>query len=127
MAMRATTGFPASGCSRPAWVCSGLPAIGAGTNGAYLFNAGYWGPHVGFYGGINYGFGFGGVGFYGGEWRGGHFAYNTAYSHVNTTEIHNTYINRTTINNTTISHTSFNGGGRWHTGPSYRAGTILLT
>ena len=81
-------------------------------NGAYLFNAGYWGPHVGFYGGINYGFGFGGSGFYGGEWRGGHFAYNTAYSHVDNTVIHNTYVNRTTINNTTInnSHTSFNGG-----------------
>ena len=79
---------------------------------AFIFHEGYWGPHVGFYGGINYGFGFGGVGFSGGEWRGGHFAYNTAYSNVNTTVIHNTYINRTTINNTTInnSHTSFNGG-----------------
>jgi len=79
---------------------------------AFIFHEGYWGPHVGFYGGINYGFGFGGVGFAGGEWRGGHFAYNTAYSNVNSTVIHNTYINRTTINNTTInnSHTSFNGG-----------------
>ncbi len=79
-------------------------------NGVYVFNAGYWGPHVGFYGGINYGFGFGGVGFYGGEWRGGHFAYNTAYSRVDTTVIHNTYVNRTVINNTTYNHTSFNGG-----------------
>lgn len=81
--------------------------------GAYLFHAGYWGPHVGFYGGINYGFGFGGVGFTGGVWQGGRFAYNTAYSNVNTTVIHNTYINRTTVNNTTVnnySHTSFNGG-----------------
>lgn len=80
--------------------------------GAFIFHEGYWGPHVGFYGGINYGFGFGGVGFSGGEWRGGRFAYNTAYTNVNTTVIHNTYINRTTINNTTINntHTSFNGG-----------------
>ncbi len=79
---------------------------------AFVFHEGYWGPHVGFYGGINYGFGYGGVGFFGGEWRGGHFAYNTAYSNVNTTIIHNTYINRTTINNTTINniHTSYNGG-----------------
>jgi hypothetical protein len=46
--------------------------------------AGYWGPHVGFYGGINYGFGYGGVGFFGGEWRGGAFAYNTAVMNVNT-------------------------------------------
>jgi hypothetical protein len=79
---------------------------------AFIFHEGYWGPHVGFYGGINYGFGFGGVGFSGGEWRGGSFAYNTAYSNVNRTVIHNTYINNTTVNNTTInnSHTSFNGG-----------------
>src|ERR1700752_3690639 len=28
--------------------------------GGYLWHVGYWGPHVGFYGGGNYGFGFGG-------------------------------------------------------------------
>ena len=33
--------------------------------GQYRFNEGYWGPHVGFYGGVNYGFGYGGVGFEG--------------------------------------------------------------
>ena len=32
--------------------------------------AGYWGPHVGYYGGVNYGFGYMGVGFAGGAWRG---------------------------------------------------------
>ncbi len=81
-------------------------------NGAYLFHTGYWGTQVGFYGGVNYGFGFGGNGFGGGEWRNGTFAYNTAVVSVNTTVIHNTYINRTVINNTTINnnHTSFNGG-----------------
>ena len=26
--------------------------------GVYAFHAGYWGPHVGFYGGVNYGFGY---------------------------------------------------------------------
>src|SRR5271154_732824 len=57
--------------------------------GAYGFHAGYWGPHVGFYGGVNYGYGFGGVGFGGGEWRGGHFAYNSAVTNVNSTVIHN--------------------------------------
>src|SRR5271165_4005219 len=46
--------------------------------GVYVFHAGYWGPHVGFYGGINYGFGYGGAGFFGGEWRGGVYHYNTA-------------------------------------------------
>jgi hypothetical protein len=77
--------------------------------GIYAWHGGYWGPHIGFYGGVNYGFGYGGVGFVGGEWRGGRFAYNTAVVNVNTTVIHNTYINKTVIvNNTT--RTSFNGG-----------------
>src|SRR5208282_2819171 len=79
--------------------------------GAYLWHGGYWGPHIGFYGGINYGFGYGGVGFVGGEWRGGVFHYNTAVTNVNTTVIHNTYVNKTVINNnTTVNRTSFNGG-----------------
>src|SRR5579863_6400743 len=86
---------------------------GWGEGGVYLFHAGYWGDHVGFYGGVNYGFGYGGIGFGGGEWRGGHFAYNTAAVNVNTTIIRNTYVNSTVINNTTIvnnNRTSFNGG-----------------
>ena len=80
-------------------------------NGIYTFNAGYWGPTVGFYGGINYGFGYGGVGFFGGEWRGRQFAYNTAVTQVNTTVIHNTY--RNVVNNNVVSNTrvSFNGPG----------------
>ncbi len=78
--------------------------------GVYGFHAGYWGPHVGFYGGVNYGFGFGGVGFVGGEWRGGHFAYNTAVVHVNTEVVHNTFVDRTVVHTTVVSHTSFNGG-----------------
>jgi WXXGXW repeat (2 copies) len=44
--------------------------------GVYGWHGGYWGPHIGFYGGVNYGYGYGGVGFVGGEWRGGVFAYN---------------------------------------------------
>jgi hypothetical protein len=51
-------------------------------NGLYIFHPGYWGPHVGYYGGINYGFGYGGIGFAGGMWRGGVFAYNTAIMRV---------------------------------------------
>jgi hypothetical protein len=78
--------------------------------GLYAFHGGYWGPHVGFYGGVNYGFGYGGVGFAGGEWRGGAFAYNTSVTNVNSTVIHNTYVNNTVVNNTTVNRTSFNGG-----------------
>lgn len=79
--------------------------------GAYGFHPGYWGPHVGFYGGVNYGFGYGGVGFFGGRWDGGRFAYNTAVMNVNTTVIHNTYVDRTVIVNNNYSHASFNGPG----------------
>src|SRR5215472_1665824 len=38
-------------------------------NGLYVWHAGYWGLHVGFYGGINYGFGYFGVGYQGGYWN----------------------------------------------------------
>src|SRR5580692_12257982 len=32
------------------------PGYWGWAGGAYLWHVGYWGPHVGFYGGINYGF-----------------------------------------------------------------------
>jgi WXXGXW repeat (2 copies) len=74
----------------------------------FIFHEGYWGPEVGFYGGINYGFGYGGVGYEGGRWEGGHFFYNTYVNHVNTTIIHNTYNTRVTY--TSETHVSYNGG-----------------
>ena len=89
--------------------------------GLYAWHPGYWGPHVGFYGGINYGFGYGGVGFVGGHWFGGRFAYNTAVVNVNRTVVRNVYINRTVINNTTvINRASFNGDGGVMARPSAR-------
>jgi len=86
------------------------PGYWGWVGGAYIWHGGYWGPHVGFYGGINYGFGYGGVGFVGGEWRGGVFHYNTAETNVNTTVIHNTYVNNTVINKTVVNNVSYNGG-----------------
>src|SRR6266481_4315562 len=78
--------------------------------GVYVWHGGYWGPHVGFYGGINYGYGYTGVGFWGGEWRGREFVYNRSVTNVNTTIIHNTYNRTVIVNNTTINRVSFNGG-----------------
>jgi hypothetical protein len=75
----------------------------------FIFHEGFWAPEVGFYGGINYGFGYFGVGFVGGRWDGGLFRYNTAVLNVNTTIIHNTYIDRTVIVNN-VNHVSYNGG-----------------
>ncbi|MGC2767563.1 MAG: YXWGXW repeat-containing protein [Candidatus Acidiferrum sp.] len=87
------------------------PGYWGWAGGLYVWHGGYWGPHVGFYGGINYGFGYGGVGFVGGEWRGGVFHYNTAVTNVNTTVIHNTYVNNTVINRTVVNNNvSYNGG-----------------
>ena len=77
--------------------------------GVYGWHGGYWGPHVGYYGGVNYGFGYVGVGFVGGRWEGNRFAYNTAVNNVNTTVIHNTY-NTTVVNNITVNKVSYNGG-----------------
>jgi len=49
---------------------------------AYLWYPGYWGRRVGYYGGINYGFGYFGTGFWGGYWHGGRYFYNSAYNHL---------------------------------------------
>jgi WXXGXW repeat (2 copies) len=81
--------------------------------GLYVWHPGYWGTHVGYYGGVNYGFGFFGVGFVGGAWAGGAFRYNTAVVNVNRTVIHNTYEDRTVISSHTVardSHVAFSGG-----------------
>ena len=83
--------------------------------GAYAWHPGYWGPHIGFYGGVNYGFGYGGVGFFGGEWRGGVFAYNRAVANFGSVHVTNVYEDRTVIERNTIvnmNHVSFNGGAR---------------
>ncbi len=97
------------------WVMPPRPAVlwtpgYWGWSGAvFLFHAGYWGPHVGFYGGVNYGFGYGGAGYEGGRWEGNDFHYNTAVNNVNVTNIHNTY-NVTVVNNITVNKVSYNGG-----------------
>ena len=85
------------------------PGYWGWSEGAYLWHAGYWGPQVGFYGGINYGFGYTGVGYEGGYWHGRDFYYNRSVTNVSTTNITNVY-NRTVVNNVNVTHVSFNGG-----------------
>jgi hypothetical protein len=76
----------------------------------FVFTAGYWGPVVGFYGGINYGFGYFGHGYEGGRWNRGHFYYNREVNNVNINVIHNTY-NTTVVNrNVNVTRVSYNGG-----------------
>jgi hypothetical protein len=86
------------------------PGYWAWVNESFVFYDGYWGPHVGFYGGIVYGFGYFGEGYEGGRWENGQFYYNRAVNNVNITNIRNVY-NTTVINNTTtINRVSYNGG-----------------
>ena len=82
-------------------------------NGLYIFHPGYWGLHVGYYGGVNYGFGYMGIGFVGGMWRGHDFVYNTAVMHVDPGRIHNTYQDRAIVDRSTVARgrrVAFSGG-----------------
>ena len=54
----ATTGCPAPGCSHPTQRALWTPGYWGWGEGGYLWHTGYWGRHVGFYGGVNYGFGY---------------------------------------------------------------------
>src|SRR6266511_2518808 len=97
------------------------PGYWGWNEGVYAWNDGYWGPHVGYYGGVNYGFGYFGLGFVGGEWHGRDFYYNRAVVNVNTTRITNVYVNRTVIvNNYSNNHVSFNGPGGIQRQPTQR-------
>ena len=86
------------------------PGYWGWANGFYVWHAGYWGPRVGYYGGINYGFGYTGVGFYGGYWRGGVYSYNSAVTNVNVNVVHNTYNRAVIENSSNVSRVSYNGG-----------------
>ena len=74
----------------------------------YVFHRGYWAQHIGYYGGINYGFGYFGVGFTGGRWLNHSFAYNRAVSNVDARAIRNTY--NESVNAAAINRVSYNGG-----------------
>jgi hypothetical protein len=75
--------------------------------GLYAWHGGYWGPTIGFYGGVNYGFGYGGVGYEGGYWRGGAFYYNRSVNNVTSIHVTNVYNKTVIVNN---NHVAFNGG-----------------
>ncbi|HEY3917838.1 MAG TPA: YXWGXW repeat-containing protein [Stellaceae bacterium] len=94
------------------------PGYWAWVDGGYFWHAGYWGPTVGFYGGIDYGFGYFGVGYLGGHWDHDHFFYNRAvnnFGHVHITNVYNA-----PVHNLAVTHVSFNGG---HGGTSARPST----
>jgi hypothetical protein len=63
---------------------------------------------VGFYGGINYGFGYVGEGYEGGYWHGRQFFYNRTVNNVTITNVH--IYNRTVIEHDRFNRVAFNGG-----------------
>ena len=84
------------------------PGYWGWSGGAYLFHPGYWGPHIGFYGGVNYGFGYTGYGFEGGYWRGGVFNYNRSVTNITNVNVTNVYNKTVIVNN--VNRVSYNGG-----------------
>ncbi len=93
---------------RPGYVWT--PPWWGWSNGAYIFHSGYWGPHIGWYGGIVYGFGYTGFGYEGGFWRGPHYVYNRAVTNITNVHVTNVYNKTVIVNRTTINNVSFNGG-----------------
>jgi len=67
------------------------PAYWGTAGTVFVFHPGHWGPTVGFYGGVNYGYGYFGSGYTGGHWIGNSFAYNSAVNHVNAAVAHHLY------------------------------------
>ncbi len=95
------------------------PAWWGWDNGAFRFHGGYWGREVGWYGGIDYGFGYHGHGWEGGRWEGGHLAYNRAVINVSNTRVTNVYYQQTTVINNNGPRTSYAGGtGGVHAQPT---------
>jgi hypothetical protein len=84
------------------------PYWGWGGSG-FVFYEGYWSYQVvGFYGGIDYGYGYFGNGYDGGRWEGDRFFYNRAVNNVNVTVIHNVY--EQPVNHRNERRVSYNGG-----------------
>ena len=75
---------------------------------SYMFHEGYWGQHVGFYGGVNYGYGYGGVGYEGGYWQGRTFNYNRTVNNISLANSRNVYNKPVSYGGN--NRTSYNGG-----------------
>jgi len=107
----ATTGYywiPGTWILPPVADVLWTPPYWGWSDGVYLFHGGYWGPHVGYYGGVNYGYGYGGIGYGGGRWDGGHFAYNQSVNNFGSVRVGRAYRQNVTMN--TNSRVSYAGG-----------------
>ena len=85
------------------------PAYWSWVEGRYVFYPGYWAREVGFYGGIDYGYGYTGEGYLGGRWETGAFFYNRSVNNIGSVRITKVY-NQTVVMNDGSNNVSFNGG-----------------
>ncbi|WP_238410065.1 YXWGXW repeat-containing protein [Bordetella bronchiseptica] len=88
------------------------PGYWAYDAGYYRWRRGYWGPHIGFYGGINYGYGYIGFGYVGGYWNRDRFYYNRAVTNVNITRVTHVYERRVVVQHIDRSRVGYHGGPR---------------
>jgi hypothetical protein len=88
------------------------PGYWGWNNGQYSFYQGYWGRNVGYYGGINYGYGYYGSGYRGGRWNGNSFQYNRSVTNVGGSIGSSNYYSDpgAYVNQNNLSRTSYNGG-----------------
>ena len=88
------------------------PGYWGWTNGQYGWYAGYWGQNVGYYGGINYGYGYYGSGYRGGRWNGNSFQYNRSVTNVGGSLWSRNYYSDpgAYVNQNNLPRTSYNGG-----------------
>ena len=99
------------GGAAPARSCCGRRATGCSSAGSMSSGAATGRPQVGFYGGVNYGFGYDGVDTTADAGKAESFFYNTAVNNIRVTQVTNVYNAPVVVNNvTTINRVSFNGG-----------------
>jgi len=93
----------------------------------YTWLGGYWSFHVGYYGGVNYGYGYGGYGYSGGVWHGSLFAYNLEIVRVDNRWVRETFRDPGLVDRGYIereNHSGFNGGPggvNYHISPEEQA------
>jgi hypothetical protein len=85
------------------------PGYWAFEDGNYVYYEGYWGPEIGYYGGVDYGYGYTGDGYEGGYWRGGNFFYNRTVNNITNVNIINVYA-KPIVAPATANRVSYNGG-----------------
>jgi hypothetical protein len=100
---------PGTWVEPPAFGLLWTPGYWGWSDGIFIWNAGYWAPQIGFYGAVNYGFGYPGHGYEGGYWRDNQFYYNRVVNNITNVRITNIYT-KTVVNNVTVNHVSYSGG-----------------